>query len=95
MILLLTIFLPSKRSSGQVECNSQRPAIFLSRNFSTKSIFCSQKRRFFYNILLWTQIIHISKPCREIFLLLKFQQMLPDLLFSLNELFSSISPVVR
>ena len=29
----------SKRSSGQVECNTHSPAMFLSRNFSTKGIF--------------------------------------------------------
>ena len=89
--MLSKIVLSFKRSSGQVECNSHSPAIFLSCNFSTKNIFCSQKKSFFLQYYA-LDTFHISKPCREFFLL-KSQQILPDLLFSLNEIFSSINPV--
>ena len=74
MILLSTIFLPSKRFSGHVECNYQIPAIFYLAIFQQKVSFVHREDVFFYNFLLLTQIIHNSKPCREIFVLLKLQK---------------------
>ena len=79
--------LPSKRSSGKVDCKSDKPAIFVSKILIGKYILVTEKVFFCMNNLLWTYQIHESEIFRDKFVKV-FVAQSPDFIIfaSLSEL---------